>query len=233
MSHIMREDPRRRFVFGFTIEKWRMRLWLASRSDVLVSYALDIHKQHHRVVEFFLRIIFAQPHQLGWDDTIRRLPSEPQTPPRYDIDVNGKTYRTVRLLSNVGAEALRGRGTRVWEVRELSQNGEELDMPLVLKDSWVDSDCTREGEVLKNIRSASNINVKLAVLVDITLLHTHDYGDVQVCGEDDDAHTVIRRGLDLSKYKQISDFKARERVVTPTGIAPPPKSRQADLLQYG
>ncbi|KIP06421.1 hypothetical protein PHLGIDRAFT_118977, partial [Phlebiopsis gigantea 11061_1 CR5-6] len=55
MRHIMREDPRRRFVFGFTIEQCQMRLWLVSRSDVLVSFAIDVHKHHRRVIEFFLR----------------------------------------------------------------------------------------------------------------------------------------------------------------------------------
>ena len=37
MNHIMREDARRRFVYGFTIEDVNMRLWYASRSDVFMS----------------------------------------------------------------------------------------------------------------------------------------------------------------------------------------------------
>ena len=44
MSHIMREDPRRRFVFGFNMGKRTMRLWFASRSEVLVSYAIDVNQ---------------------------------------------------------------------------------------------------------------------------------------------------------------------------------------------
>lgn len=37
MYQIMLEDPRRRFVFGFTIENTRMRLWRGNRTEVLVS----------------------------------------------------------------------------------------------------------------------------------------------------------------------------------------------------
>ena len=33
----MREDVRRRFVIGYTIEKRNMRLWYCSRSDILVT----------------------------------------------------------------------------------------------------------------------------------------------------------------------------------------------------
>ena len=37
MNHVMREDVRRRFTFGYTMENTQMRLWFASRSDILVS----------------------------------------------------------------------------------------------------------------------------------------------------------------------------------------------------
>lgn len=44
MNHLMREDARRRFVIGFTIEDVNMRLWYCSRSDVFVSETLDWQK---------------------------------------------------------------------------------------------------------------------------------------------------------------------------------------------
>lgn len=37
MNHIMREDARRRFVIGFSIDDCDMRLWYFSRSDAYVS----------------------------------------------------------------------------------------------------------------------------------------------------------------------------------------------------
>ena len=161
-------------------------------------------------------------------------------PPRYDIELNGKTYRTVRLLSNAGAEALRGRGTRVWEVRELSESDEELDTPLVLKDSWVDTDRPREGKILEEIRGASRIEKCVEAIVDATLLHTHDYGDVKICGQDDDTHAIIRRGLDLSQHKNTMDIKAdptaHKKIISqmsPAGMSLLGKKRQAAHPQYG
>ena len=44
MHHTLREEPRRRFTYAFTIENTTMRLWYASRSDILVSTAFDIMK---------------------------------------------------------------------------------------------------------------------------------------------------------------------------------------------
>ena len=37
MYQVMHEDARRRFVYAFTIENTTMRLWFASRSDIIVS----------------------------------------------------------------------------------------------------------------------------------------------------------------------------------------------------
>ena len=37
MHHIMREDARRRFVIGFSIDDTEMRIWYFSRSDAYVS----------------------------------------------------------------------------------------------------------------------------------------------------------------------------------------------------
>lgn len=41
MHHMMQEDERRRFTFGFTIEKNSMRLWYVSRSDIFISGNFD------------------------------------------------------------------------------------------------------------------------------------------------------------------------------------------------
>lgn len=37
LTHGMRETVNRRFMFGYTIEDANMRLWFASRSDIIVS----------------------------------------------------------------------------------------------------------------------------------------------------------------------------------------------------
>lgn len=44
MAHILRDDPRRRFVLGLSIEGVKMRLWFCSRSDVFVTEPFDFMK---------------------------------------------------------------------------------------------------------------------------------------------------------------------------------------------
>ncbi|EKM48777.1 uncharacterized protein PHACADRAFT_132197 [Phanerochaete carnosa HHB-10118-sp] len=187
LTHIMREDPRRRFVIGFTIEDCRMRLWVATRSD-------DIEK----VIDFVLRISFARRDELGFDDTIVRLPTlDSCGGPQYEILVNKKWYRTQRLISNIGAEALRGRGTRVWEVRELDRRGgKEIGPRLVLKDSWVDADRDREATILENIRKSATTDVQREAF-DTYLLHAKDSWDVRTAGNkvDSTRKVICRRPL--------------------------------------
>lgn len=42
--HILREDPRRNFVYGFTIEQTSMKLWYCDRSNIVFSEVFDIHQ---------------------------------------------------------------------------------------------------------------------------------------------------------------------------------------------
>lgn len=41
LNQLMREDPTRRFTLGFTIEATNMRLWFASRYDILVFFPIN------------------------------------------------------------------------------------------------------------------------------------------------------------------------------------------------
>ena len=70
---------------------------------------------------------------------------------RQDDDGTVRKYRTKRMISNIGADTLRGRGTRVWEAVELDGNDEEVEVATtcVLKDSWVDVDRSRGGKILE------------------------------------------------------------------------------------
>ena len=113
-------------------------------------------------MDFISRIAYGTDHELGWDSSITLYePSVASGTLQYDITVrqgddgSAITYRTKRMISNIGADTLRGRGARVWEVAELDGNSEEKDSGLtcVLKDSWVDEDRRREGEILKQVRA--------------------------------------------------------------------------------
>lgn len=41
MHHTMREDASRRFTFAFTVENCTMRIWFASRSEIVVSASFN------------------------------------------------------------------------------------------------------------------------------------------------------------------------------------------------
>lgn len=111
-------------------------------------------------------------------------------PPQYDIVVRDKeketetTFRTKRIISNIGADTLRGRATRVWEVIELDFGGKEKDVATcVLKDAWVDDDRAREGKIMEDIKAAAQKQgPEFLELVDICFLTTITYGDVYVNG---------------------------------------------------
>ena len=115
----------------------------------------------------------------------------------YDIEVaevtdeaiSVRTFRTVRLLSNIGAESLRGRGTRVWEVAELDDSGEvKPGNTVVLKDSWVDDDRDREGKIIADVLKAAEACGKNSLenkTMKTHLLTTVAFGDVSIHGKVD------------------------------------------------
>ncbi|EKM52665.1 uncharacterized protein PHACADRAFT_261246, partial [Phanerochaete carnosa HHB-10118-sp] len=210
MYHILRDDVRRRFVFGYTIENRMMRWWYCSRTEVFVSTPLDFIQDHRSVVEFLLCVAFAEEHQLGWDPTIKRLPPTPIYPlPRYEITVRDtlrdevveRTYRTKDLIWNYGADAFRGRGTRVWSVVEVDADGNEGTDLYILKDSWADVDREREGHINQLIHSrVAKQGEELAPEVyDRFFMQVHAFGDVYIGSRVDrtDSFKVDRSGEEL------------------------------------
>lgn len=108
--------------------------------------------------------------ELGWDDTIKLtkpldLKEANSEQPSWDITVRRQgtkectVYRTKRVISNFAADAIRGRGTRVWEVVQLDEKQNEIDEVLVLKDSWIDADRLREGDILHKIHNSHPDNL--------------------------------------------------------------------------
>lgn len=155
-----------------------------------------------------LRISFSSKENLGFDHTIERLPTlDREGGPQFEIRVGKTWYRTQRLISNIGAEAIRGRGTRVWEVRKLDRkNGTEVGPLLVLKDSWVDADRDREATILREIRkSATDETDRMAF--DIGLLHVENSSDIRAYNSSaDNTRTTILRET-LPEMKHAMDVK--------------------------
>lgn len=94
---------------------------------------------------------------MGWDPAMKMIWDHVE--PQYDIYVHSKeglvrVFRTVRLISAVGAESICSRGTRVWMVREVV--GDDLsDETYVLKYTWIDSDQLNEGDIIAQIRAGA------------------------------------------------------------------------------
>lgn len=131
MQNLMFLDPRRRFVFGYTIENCSTRLWFLSRAMLLTSaplillkyvffhlnlsclFTFDL-KDHKHLVRFFFAVAFSSPTDMGWDPSIRLLHMNPGTGHRtYQISIEMRegeetrvyTYTTVSILSDYAANS--------------------------------------------------------------------------------------------------------------------------------
>ncbi|CUA76408.1 hypothetical protein RSOLAG22IIIB_12258 [Rhizoctonia solani] len=160
MHHIMRTDPRRRCVYGLTCENTKARLWYNDRSDIVVSTEFDVNKDWKLLVRIILSMLLASPAQLGLDPTIEARSSSDRNPePTYDITVHNSDtkaatqYRTVRMLSDIGADSPVSRGTRVWVVQRLVNDVPQGPV-YALKDVWVHETRDPEHKVLNEIREA-------------------------------------------------------------------------------
>jgi hypothetical protein len=102
-------------------------------------------RQHRdTVIRTFASFAFASNQDLGYDPTITRVLVDDHQP-QYEIQVEDDVYCTTDVLSDFGADAIIGRGTRVFKVYN------KMDVnktPRVLKDAWVEGDRSREGDIL-------------------------------------------------------------------------------------
>ncbi|KAI6016909.1 hypothetical protein BKA83DRAFT_4329447 [Pisolithus microcarpus] len=175
LHHIMRSDPCRRSTLGVTIEDTQMRFWFTCRAITLVSKPFNFFTEPERLIHFFCSLAFANEQQLGWDPTVQRVCVEGK--PQYNITV---------------ADAMQGRGTRVFQVRLTLQNGQPVHnaQPLVLKDSWRELDRAREDEILVQIFD----EVSEARKYFLTVLAA---GDVIVDGKKDKTASLLRDADEL------------------------------------
>ena len=129
---------------------------------------------------FFLSLMCAEPPDLGWDPTMVPVPGFRD---QFDITVHckggpAKVFRTLELLSQEGASALHGRGTRVWKVKEKLGDG-KFGTECVLKDVWADDDRDREDVIMQKMLESIESEIERKV-VEGCLLTITCAGDVIV-----------------------------------------------------
>lgn len=156
-------------------------------------------------IRLFAGLALCSLVELGYDPTIRRVHGALVSEECFDIDVfdqSGvvtRTYRTKCLLADYGAEALHGRGTRVWEVYDYA---DQEKVSCVLKDTWVSSDRQREGVILEDIKT----RLRESHADDSLLEHFLTVvcaGDVHVSDVPDTTNNRIRRGQHLKPLRWI------------------------------
>lgn len=79
--------------------------------------------------------------------------------PVYDTTVHiaeskNVVWRTTSLLNGDHAVTLLGRATRIWEVHKVLDSAADPEQSGVLKDSWMDADRSREGRIVKEIKTS-------------------------------------------------------------------------------
>ncbi|EGO00860.1 hypothetical protein SERLA73DRAFT_105307, partial [Serpula lacrymans var. lacrymans S7.3] len=243
LHHILRSDPCRRFAFGITVEANQMRFWFANRSTVFTTKPFDFIGEHEFLIQCVLSFTYAERADLGWDPTIKCVNVDGKI--CYDITVHSPRadgqapaiYRTEEILSDFGADALRGRGTRVFKARRFNiQSGEVEGKPVAIKDAWVDEDRDREGDIRKTFEAEADDDDKSEIRK--YFLTVLDHGDVII-----DGHVDHTRDLHLRNANIPSDSRFRLQrkklpadPVSSTGSAPslgiPGQTRAAHTGHY-
>jgi hypothetical protein len=94
-----------------------------------------------------------------------------------------------------GADALLGRGTRVFEARKLDDEGNPVGDTVATKDVWGDDDREREGTVREKSHQGARGEDK--VLIEKYFLTVLDHGDVVINGQVDHIRDLIMRHRDV------------------------------------
>lgn len=153
------------------------------------------------MIRLFAAFAYGDEAELGFDPTIEPVPGNLGqfviTVHPHNAEHHPRKFRTVETLSSYGAEPFRGRGTRVFKAIELDGIGNPKGQHVVLKDIWIDSDHTREGDILAALYDAADEDDK--PLVRRYFLTAIFHGDVRTKLDSlDDTAECIMRGLNIA-----------------------------------
>ncbi|KAJ3748344.1 hypothetical protein DFH05DRAFT_1472306 [Lentinula detonsa] len=209
MTQILALDPCRRFTFGTTIENCTTRLWFLSHATLLKTAPFDFMKDRRRLVRLFLSLAFASSANMGWDPTITFDHMGNDDRRQYKIEVDGKYYITLRVLSDFAADSPLGRATRVWKV--INDEGNIH----VLKDVWLDHSRMEEHKIreaiLEDVQRLKN-GQRYAEVLKNYMFTPIAYGKVHVGGLADDTTDVMLGGYNVVEGDMVP-------LITPTPAA--------------
>ncbi|KAJ7178040.1 hypothetical protein C8R46DRAFT_1075652 [Mycena filopes] len=230
----LRADARRRFTFGITVEDGQTRIWYFSRSCAMATKPFDFIEDPRTLIRVILSLAFSSLEHLGFDPTVA-LYVEPREPNivQFTFRVGDKTYVTCeRPLADYSADAIRGRGMRVFKVYE-------LDSPtvfLVLKDVWILRDSLLEGDQLRQLHERmENIEASPGGRppTDYFLTVVSDGLVALSGGIIDDTLEVMMRGMDVpADCGQIQTRKASVIQSRQSQTANPTSVRGSNTMTY-
>jgi len=128
----------RRFVLGFTLCGFMMRLWQFDRSGSLGLSSFDINEDEFRFVHIMLGYCLMNDKDLGHDSTIQQLDGK-----RYMKITRDAQIERLFLIEEIRKQAaVAGRVTTCWRAYCDEVDSKE---PLVVKDSWQYEEWPEEG----------------------------------------------------------------------------------------
>ena len=145
------------------------------------------------MIRLISSLAYASVVKLGYDPTMELLWKHDKW--NYQIIVKGKdnhqkvvtkVYKTIDIIADLSN--LRGRATRVYEAYDI----ENPDSVVVIKDSWVDANCSNEGDTLSEILDDASDDEKAMFLT--VLVH----GVVTIDGREDLTQDLHMNGYLLS-----------------------------------
>ncbi|KAF7762407.1 hypothetical protein Agabi119p4_9000 [Agaricus bisporus var. burnettii] len=159
-SQILNNDPRRTWMYGFTIENTMMSIWYFSRSHTVVSTPFDFTKDIKSFIHVFLSLLYATREEIGYDPTVHRVLHKDKIQYVYEVVSEGETryFRTKKTLFTSRVLSITGRKTRVWKAVEVEGYENEQyrkekvrGKEVALKDCWLGEGSRTEKDNLSAI----------------------------------------------------------------------------------
>ncbi|KAL1728940.1 hypothetical protein EV714DRAFT_214004 [Schizophyllum commune] len=221
LRSIMAEQKDRRFVFGLTLSRSRVSVWLQDRSGAVgMDVPIDIHEDPKAFVHVITALAILPAHRLGFDTTLK-LAREPLPPihtyrlsckgldrfstelymknnceMQWVISMKNQTLMTVKALRDLHADAVVGASSMVWAAIRYEDRYLETDERtlFVVKQWWQSGEQADEGaiyEYLGDLSSTSSPPEPSSRYIGSMECHE----TVKIGGEVDSTNALIQRDL--------------------------------------